>query len=96
VTPVPNLYVIPAGPLPPNPVELAVGTEAQQMLRELSERFPHVVLDAPPVLGIADALVLGNQVGSVLFVVARLAHARRMRKPRSSACGRRACCRLAR
>jgi len=50
------------------------------MLRELSERFPHVVLDAPPVLGIADALVLGNQVGSVLFVVAasatRKAHAK--------------------
>ena len=49
------------------------------MLRELGERFPHVILDAPPVLGIADALVLGNQVGSVLFVVAaagtRKAHA---------------------
>ena len=50
------------------------------MLRELGERFPHIVLDAPPVLGIADALVLGNQVGSVLFVVAaagtRKAHAK--------------------
>jgi hypothetical protein len=37
------------------------------------------MLDAPPVLGIADALVLGNQVGSVLFVVAagaRKAHAK--------------------
>ena len=50
------------------------------MLSELGERFPHVVLDAPPVLGIADTLVLGNQVGAVLFVVAaagtRKAHAK--------------------
>jgi capsular exopolysaccharide synthesis family protein len=80
LTPVPNLYVIPAGPLPPNPVELLSGPKLQGMLRELGERFPHVVLDGPPVLGIADALVLGNQVGSVLFVVAaagtRKAHAK--------------------
>ena len=80
LTSVPNLYVIPAGPLPPNPVELLSGPKLQMMLRELGERFPQVVLDAPPVLGIADALVLGNQVGAVLFVVAaagtRKAHAK--------------------
>src|SRR6185295_4787667 len=80
LTPVPNLYVIPAGPLPPNPVELLSGPKLQQLLRELGERFPFVMLDAPPVLGIADALVLGNQVGSVLFVTAaagtRKAHAK--------------------
>ncbi len=80
LTSVPNLYVIPAGPLPPNPVELLSGPKLENMLRELGARFPYVILDAPPVLGIADALVLGNQVGSVLFVVAaagtRKAHAK--------------------
>jgi capsular exopolysaccharide synthesis family protein len=80
LTSVPNLYVIPAGPLPPNPVELLSGPKLHGMLRELGERFPQVILDAPPVLGIADALVLGNQVGAVLFVVAaagtRKAHAK--------------------
>lgn len=80
LTPIPNLYVIPAGPLPPNPVELLSGPKLRGMLRELGERFPHVILDGPPVLGIADALVLGNQVGAVLFVVAaagtRKAHAK--------------------
>ena len=79
-TPVPNLYVIPAGPLPPNPVELLSGPKLLELLAELGARFPAIVLDAPPVLGIADALVLGNQVGAVLFVVAagatRKAHLR--------------------
>jgi capsular exopolysaccharide synthesis family protein len=79
-TTIPNLYVIPAGPLPPNPVELLSGPKLRGLLAELGDRFPHIVMDAPPVLGIADALVLGNQVGSVLFVVAaggtRKAHAK--------------------
>ena len=79
-TSVPNLYAIPAGPLPPNPVELLSGPKLLELLAELGARFPSIVLDAPPVLGIADALVLGNQVGAVLFVVAagttRKAHLR--------------------
>jgi len=69
-TSISNLYVIPAGPLPPNPVELLSGPKLLELLAELGERFPAIVLDAPPVLGIADALVLGNQVGAVLFVAA--------------------------
>ena len=80
VTAVPNLYAIPAGPLAPNPVELLSGPKLLGLLDELGDRFPQIILDAPPVLGIADALVLGNQVGSVLFVVAaagtRKAHAK--------------------
>src|SRR5208283_3763755 len=70
VTSVPNLYVIPAGPLPPNPVELLSGPKLLELLAELGLRFQNIVFDAPPVLGIADALVLGNQVGATLFVVA--------------------------
>ena len=79
-TSVPNLFVIPSGPLPPNPVELLSGPKMLTLLTLLGERFAHVIVDSPPVLGIADAIVLGNQVGSVLFVVAagstRKAHAR--------------------
>jgi len=79
-TTVPNLFFIPAGPLPPNPVELLSGPKLLGLLADLGKRFPTVIMDAPPVLGIADALVLGNQVGSVLFVVAagntRKAHLR--------------------
>ena len=80
VTAVPNLYVIPAGPPPPNPVELLSGPKLVGLLAELEKRFATIILDAPPVLGLADALVLGNQVGAVMFVVAagstRKAHLR--------------------
>ena len=70
VTAIPNLYVIPAGPQPPNPVELLSGPKLPGLLAELDKRFAAIILDAPPVLGLADALVLGNQVGAVMFVVA--------------------------
>jgi len=80
ITSIPNLYVIPAGPLPPNPVELLSGPKMLGLLSELEHRFPMIVLDSPPVLGLADALVLGNQVGAMMFVVAagstRKAHMR--------------------
>ncbi len=80
VTAIPNLYVIPAGPTPPNPVELLSGPKLIGLLAELDKRFATIILDAPPVLGLADALVLGNQVGAVMFVVAagttRKAHLR--------------------
>src|SRR5204863_29398 len=79
-TAIPNLFVIPAGPMPPNPVELLSGPKLLSLLGQLGERFSQIIVDAPPVLGLADSIVLGDQVGSVLFVVCsghtRKAHAR--------------------
>ncbi len=79
-THIPNLFVIPAGPPPPNPVELLSGPKMLSLLGLLSERFAEIILDAPPVLGLADAIVLGDQAGAVLFVVSsgttRKAHVR--------------------
>jgi polysaccharide biosynthesis transport protein len=79
-TSVRNLFVITSGPYPPNPVELLSGPKMMLLLAQLGRRFSHVIVDAPPVMGIADAIVLGNQVGAVLFVVSagttRKVHAR--------------------
>jgi capsular exopolysaccharide synthesis family protein len=79
-TEIPNLFVIPAGPMPPNPVELLSGPKLLSLLGQLGERFPQIIVDSPPVLGLADSIVLGDQVGAVLFVVSagttRKAHAR--------------------
>jgi capsular exopolysaccharide synthesis family protein len=69
-TSITNLFVMPSGPLPPNPVELLSGPKLLEMLAQLGDRFPQIILDGPPVLGLADAIVLGNQVGATLFVVA--------------------------
>ena len=68
-TEVPNLFVLTSGPLPPNPVELLSGPKLPTLMAELAQRFDHIVLDSPPVLGLADAMVLGNQVGTVLYIV---------------------------
>jgi succinoglycan biosynthesis transport protein ExoP len=53
-----SLTVIPAGPLPPNPAELLRSPEMQSVLRELAEQVDLIVLDAPPLLPVADAQVL--------------------------------------
>jgi capsular exopolysaccharide synthesis family protein len=58
----PNFAVLPAGPLPPNPAELLESPALDALLRELVEESDvTVILDAPPLLPVADAQVLLNQ-----------------------------------
>jgi len=66
---VPNLYFIPAGPLPPNPSELLGSNLFKTMMRSLREKFEHIILDSPPVLGFADAVILSTAVDGVILVV---------------------------
>lgn len=67
---VPNLSVLTAGPPPPNPVDLLMGPKLLLLLNvTASLGVDFVIVDAPPLLGIADSVVLGNQLQNVLFVV---------------------------
>jgi capsular exopolysaccharide synthesis family protein len=66
---IPGLFVMTTGPLPPNPVELLSSAKMHTLLEQCGEHFAHVVVDGPPVLGIADAIVLGNQVEDAVFVI---------------------------
>ena len=69
-TDIPNLKVMTAGPTPPNPVDLLMGPKLLMLLDKADELgFTQIIIDAPPVLGIADSIVLGNQVQHILFVV---------------------------
>jgi capsular exopolysaccharide synthesis family protein len=68
-TTVPNLFVLTTGPLPPNPVELLSSMKLLELLSQFEEHFAHVIVDGPPVLGIADSIVLCNQVDNSVFVV---------------------------
>jgi capsular exopolysaccharide synthesis family protein len=68
-TSVPGLTVMTAGPIPPNPVDLLTGPRFGELLDVLQTAGYHqIIIDSPPVLGIADAVVLGNQIPSVLYV----------------------------
>jgi succinoglycan biosynthesis transport protein ExoP len=68
-TAVPNLFTITSGPLPPNPAELVSSTKMVSLLSLAAERFDHVVIDGPPVLGLADAPLLGSIAEATLLVV---------------------------
>ncbi len=58
-----------AGPLPPNPAELLAGPKMLSLLSLAAEKFDQVIVDGPPVLGIADALLLSNVVSGTILVV---------------------------
>jgi len=68
-TEIPNLYYIPSGPIPPNPSELIGSNLFKSMMESLGERFDHLVLDSPPVLGFADAIILSTAVDGIILVV---------------------------
>ncbi len=66
---IPGLYVIPAGAVPTNPAELLSSYRFAQALTALRERFAHIVIDTPPMLGVSDALVLAPRVEGVILVL---------------------------
>lgn len=68
-TSVTNLHVLNAGPLPPDPVELLSRPMMEQLLRKCSERYDRIIIDSPPVLGLADALILSHLADATLLVI---------------------------
>ncbi|MCO5054662.1 polysaccharide biosynthesis tyrosine autokinase [Thermomonas sp.] len=64
-----GLQVILAGPLPPNPAELLSGSKLVSMLTVATERFDQVIIDGPPVLGLADAPLLANTADGTVMLV---------------------------
>lgn len=68
-TAVPNVWLIPAGPLSPNPSGLLASEAMTAFLEHTSRHFDFVVIDSPPVSAVADAIVMGNQVDGVVLAV---------------------------
>lgn len=65
----PNLYVLPVGPLPPNPAELLGSARMKQVVEALTTNFDYIVIDSPPVSSFADSLILSSLVEGVIIVV---------------------------
>ncbi|MFC9442046.1 MULTISPECIES: polysaccharide biosynthesis tyrosine autokinase [Brevibacterium] len=63
-----ELYVLTAGMMPPNPTELLDSRAMGTLIKRLTGEFDIVILDGPPLLPVADSLVLSKQVGRVLLV----------------------------
>jgi len=68
-TEIPNLFLVNAGPVPPNPAELLGSDKMARFIRMMSEETDYVIFDLPPMLEISDALVLGAKVDGMVLVV---------------------------
>jgi capsular exopolysaccharide synthesis family protein len=64
-----GVQVISAGPPPPSAAELLSSGRLQQFVTESRQRFDHVIIDSPPVLGLSDAPLLARAVEGCVFVV---------------------------
>jgi polysaccharide biosynthesis transport protein len=64
-----NLWLLPSGPLPPNPADLLSTGRIRKIINAAREDFDLLVIDGPPTLGLADAPLLAAAAGSALFVV---------------------------
>jgi capsular exopolysaccharide synthesis family protein len=75
--PVPDLWVLQAGPEAPNPADLLSSPTMQKVLNELRGRFTHVVIDSAPLLLVTDATILSGMVDGTVLVVESGVMARR-------------------
>ena len=68
-TGVENLWLLASGPKPPNPADLLGSRKIDQLLERLKEKADLILFDAPPVIAVTDAAVLGAKVDGVLLVI---------------------------
>ncbi|MCK5520568.1 MAG: CpsD/CapB family tyrosine-protein kinase, partial [Candidatus Marinimicrobia bacterium] len=68
-TDIENLYVIPAGNIPPNPSEILGSKKMKEIHEELLEQFERIFFDAPPIIAVTDSTVVGTYTEAMLFVV---------------------------
>lgn len=66
---VPNLSVLPCGPIPPNPAELISSERMRLLLKELGQKYDHILIDSPPLINVTDPVILSTMVDGVILVV---------------------------
>ncbi len=69
----PNLFVISAGPIPPNPTELILGEKFGEMMAQLKEKFDYIIIDSAPIGPVTDSQLISIYADTTLYVV-RHAH----------------------
>lgn len=64
-----NLWLLASGPVPPNPADLLSTGRFNSIIHEASRQFDIVIIDAPPVIGLADAPLIASMCKDVMFIV---------------------------
>jgi non-specific protein-tyrosine kinase len=68
-TEIENLYLLASGAKPPNPADLLGSNKLDKVIEQLVETADIVLFDAPPIIAVTDAAILGSKVDGVLLVV---------------------------
>lgn len=64
-----NVTLLPAGVVPPNPLALVDSERMANLMAQLASQYDYVILDSPPLIGAADAAVMGKMADGVLMIV---------------------------
>jgi capsular exopolysaccharide family len=70
-THLPNLFLVPSGPLPPNPSELLLNGDLPALMTYLEQRFDYILIDTAPVNPVTEAFILSPLCDATLFIVRR-------------------------
>jgi capsular exopolysaccharide synthesis family protein len=65
----PNLDILPSGPVPPFPSEMLSSESMRTLLERLGGQYSHIVIDSPPILSVTDGVILGRVVDAVVLVI---------------------------
>lgn len=68
-TPMPNLKLLPCGPIPPNPAELVASERMRELIQTAAQHYDHIVIDSPPLMNVTDPAILSTLVDGVILVV---------------------------
>ncbi|MES2519130.1 MAG: polysaccharide biosynthesis tyrosine autokinase [Bacteroidota bacterium] len=64
-----NMFVLPSGPIPPNPAELLANGKVEELLNTLKQKYDYVLLDTPPVGLVTDAIILGAYCDTAFYLI---------------------------
>lgn len=64
-----NMYVIPCGPIPPNPAEILLDSRLDELMQEVKAEFEVVIMDTAPIGLVSDASTLGKYADCTLYIV---------------------------
>lgn len=68
-TPIVGLFVLPSGPLPPNPAELLSSKMFDAFLKEMKKHYDLIIFDAPPLLSVPDPQIMAHQCDGTLLII---------------------------
>ncbi len=65
----PGLFLLPCGPIPPNPSEMLASNSFMELIKQFREEYDLIIVDTPPVLSVTDALVATRAVDGTVYVI---------------------------